>query len=1133
MRDVRARRRVPFNPAAAATAVLVSLGTTALVLTLHEWYPSRAFTFLYLPMVAVLAFTGGRGPSLFGALVSLLGAWYVLLGPGRESTVDAGLVVFAVSFAASVVLLGEAMVWLRGRTRTSHDLAAIVESSDDAIFSKSLDAVILTWNRGAERMYGYTSAEAIGRPVAMLVPPDHAGEIPAIMARLARGEQIERYESVRVRKDGARLDVSLTMSPVRDNLGRVVAASTIARDITERKRQERRQQLLIEAADLFTSSLSVEHLLEALAGLIVPRLADWCSIDLVDDAGNLQTVAVKHRDPAKVALARQLQERTKTDARIQQSRRRIIESGRPELHVEIPDALLAELVTDSDVLEVLRALGLRSSVAVPLAVRDRVIGTLTLITAESDRRYTPDDLIFVEQLGSRAALAVENARLYEAEAAARRMAERTAGRIGRLQTFTAALSEAVTPEQVGEITLRQLRDETGAAAGVVCLAEGDGGRLAVVAAFGYSPELTERWWREPEQVQPLAEAMRTERVVWFPSFEAFQARYPEAEPPADAARGGARAAVPLMLHGVAVGALYGNFSDARRFGPEELEFMLTIGRQCAQAVERARLYAREHQVATTLQRALLPATLPEVPGVRVDAAYMAATQASDVGGDWYDAFRLPDGRLCVAIGDVVGHGLPAAVIMGQVRQAIRTAALEGHDPAKVLALANHVLELNRQEGMTTAIVGLFDPLASTFTYAAAGHPGPIVAGGGRVATLTSGGLPLGFLGSTGVPTWHVDLAPGSLLVLYTDGLIEFGRDAPAGHAALVTAIREEQAKGSANPAQGILDRMLTGAQARDDIAIVTIGLAPGPLDRLDLSLPAEPSSLRLMRQAIQQLCAGLGLDERRAFDLNVAVGEAVNNVVEHAYGAASGVLRLRAYREDSVLRVEVEDAGRWRPDRQDNPGGRGFTLMRALTDGVHVVTGEKGTVVRLTVRLQPVQAVMPAPGSAPPAARSAVPPLRTDAPGPEPAPAGAGPGPHGAAPPLSESTPAPLIEVHESRTDVAGATFDLHVEHGTPVVTPAGDLDLATIGRFNEVIGRAVEAAPGVVVVSLAAVSYFDSQGVRALLRAQQRLATGRSRLAIVAPAASAIRRLLVVAGFGAALPLFETVEEAIAGHQT
>ena len=1117
-----------FAPAwpAFGGALLTSLATSAVVVLLHESYPTRAFTFLYLPVIAVIAYLAGRGPGLLSALIGLFGAWYVLLGPARGTAVDPGLILFALLFAASTIGLSEAMARLRRQAQSSRELAAIVESSDDAIFAKSMDAIILTWNAGAERMYGYTAAEAIGRPVAMLTPPDRAGEIPALIARLARGEPVERYETTRVKKDGTILDVSLTISPIRDTVGRLVGASTIARDIAERKRVERQQQFLIEAGDLFTASLSVESLLRGVAALLVPRLADWCAIDIIDDAGELQNVIVVHRDPAKVALARQLQQQTAADPRVREGRWRIINTGRPELLEDIPDEMLVQAVSDPGVLATLRGLGLRSSIAVPLSARGRVIGQMSLITAESGRRYRPEDLAFAEQIAHRAALAVDAARLHEAEAAARRTAEQAARRIGRLQAFTAALSEALTPEEVGELTLRQMAEEAGAAAAALCLAADEAENLAVVAVLGYSPELHDRWWREPRRILPLVDAMRSQRVVWFPSWQVFQASYHEPEPPADPVRRGARAAIPLMLHGRALGAMYANWVEERRFSPEELEFMLSLGRQSAQAVERARLYARAHQVATTLQRALLPADIPQMPGIRVDAAYLAATRAADVGGDWYDVFRLNDGRLCVAIGDVVGHGLQAAVMMGQVRQAIRTAALEGHEPAKVLSLANHVLALNRQEGMTTAIVGLYDPLALTFTYAAAGHPAPVVAEGPRVVTLTSGGLPLGFLDAGSLSTWTVQLTPGSLLVLYTDGLIEFGRDAAAGHAALVAAVRAEQADASPDPAHRILDRILSGSQARDDVAIVAIALAPGPVDRLDVTLPAEPSSLRLVRQAVAQLSAGVGLDPRRSFDLNVAVGEAVNNVVEHAYGAATGTIHVRAYREDSVLRVEVEDAGRWRRDRPDNPGGRGFNLMRALTDGVHVVTGEKGTIVRLTMRLQPAHAVLAGPSVVGPAS---------------PAPAAF------RIPELSAkpSAPAPVedavdhapppIEAGENRAPgpqagtLGAARIDVRTENGTPIVTPFGDLDLSNAVRFLETLERVAADARGLIVVVLDGVSYFDSQGVRALLRAQQRLVASRVRLAIVAPGGSMVRRLIEVAGLGTAIPLFNTVSEALA----
>lgn len=124
-------------------------------------------------------------------------------------------------------------------------LAAIVDSSDDAIIGKTLDAIIVSWNAGAERLYGYSAAEVIGQPIAILIPSDHPDELPAIMSRLKRGERIEHYETQRVRKDGARLTVSLTISPIRDDTGTIIGASAIARDVTERRRAEaEREQLL-------------------------------------------------------------------------------------------------------------------------------------------------------------------------------------------------------------------------------------------------------------------------------------------------------------------------------------------------------------------------------------------------------------------------------------------------------------------------------------------------------------------------------------------------------------------------------------------------------------------------------------------------------------------------------------------------------------------------------------------------------------------------------------------------------------------------------------------------------------------------------------------------------------------------
>ncbi len=133
----------------------------------------------------------------------------------------------------------------RSTERAAHQLASIVESSDDAIISKDLDGIITTWNRGAERLYGYEAAEAVGRPVTMLMPPERVDEEPTILARIRRGERIDHYETVRRRKDGSLLDISLTVSPMRDSRGRIIGASKIARDISERKQAETQQRMLL------------------------------------------------------------------------------------------------------------------------------------------------------------------------------------------------------------------------------------------------------------------------------------------------------------------------------------------------------------------------------------------------------------------------------------------------------------------------------------------------------------------------------------------------------------------------------------------------------------------------------------------------------------------------------------------------------------------------------------------------------------------------------------------------------------------------------------------------------------------------------------------------------------------------
>ena len=361
---------------------------------------------------------------------------------------------------------------------------------------------------------------------------------------------------------------------------------------------------------------------------------------------------------------------------------------------------------------------------------------------------------------------------------------------------------------------------------------------------------------------------------------------------------------------------------------------------------------RAHRIAETLQQAFLPASLPEVPGVHVHAAYVPGAVESEIGGDWYDVFRLPDGRVAISVGDVVGHGLQAAVIMGQVRQSFRAAALEGHSPSMVLIRASSVLRLTYEiEGMATAVCGFFDPVGCTFTYATAGHPAPVLATpDGKIETLAAGGLPLGAQTLRPQGDTTLTLAPGSLLLLYTDGLVESTKNVLAGETALMAAVRAEAQTASADPARAILERMLGGRRPADDIAILTLSLDAAPVREFHLTVPAAPPSLPEVRQALRRLLRALGVGDDRGMALQVAVGEALNNAIEHAYGTTAGTVHVRAAHDGKILVVEVADNGRWRPPRTEGRG-HGLSLMRGLVDAVEIDSQPSGTIVRLSIAL--------------------------------------------------------------------------------------------------------------------------------------------------------------------------------------
>ena len=293
-------------------------------------------------------------------------------------------------------------------------LAAIVESSDDAIVSKTLNGIITTWNMAAERMFGYSSQEAVGQPITIIIPAELRAQEDMILAKLRKGEHIDHFETVRMRKDGSRLDVSLTISPIKNSAGQIIGASKIARDITESKRLRRDLEFLADASKVLSSSLDYRTTLQAIARLAVPRVADWCAIDMLGEDGSIEPLAIAHVDPQKVQWAGDLRKKYPMNMDATHGIPQVLRTGVSELVPFVSNDLLAATAIDDEHLKVLGALGFTSGMTVPLLINGKAEGALTFALAESSRRYTRADLIMAEELASRASLAIQNARLYQA-----------------------------------------------------------------------------------------------------------------------------------------------------------------------------------------------------------------------------------------------------------------------------------------------------------------------------------------------------------------------------------------------------------------------------------------------------------------------------------------------------------------------------------------------------------------------------------------------------------------------------------------------------------------------------------------------------------------------------------------------
>ncbi len=420
--------------------------------------------------------------------------------------------------------------------------------------------------------------------------------------------------------------------------------------------------------------------------------------------------------------------------------------------------------------------------------------------------------------------------------------------------------------------------------------------------------------------------------------------------------------VPLMAEGEVRGVVCVGSRTAGRFDDNDAALLALVAERAALAIGNASLYEREHRIVETLQRSLLPARMPQLPGMSIAARYQPG--GADVGGDWYDAIELDGGGVGLAMGDVVGHGIEAAATMGELRNALRAYALDGLRPGLVLARLDHLVEQLQDDRMTTLTYAVIDPDWTEMRYASAGHPPPLVLRPDGSAELLWDGrsTPLGVRSGGEYEEGTVRLDGGSTLLLYTDGLVEVpGEDLLDG----LERLRVAGLRGDPDPdvlCDHVLETMLGDRGASDDVAVLAFRTMPLAPELLRLELPSDLSSLWYARRLLGRWLDRAGASEREAREIQLAAHEACANAVEHAYRFGDSIVGFEAALVDGEVTLKITDTGQWR-EPVDVGRGRGISLMQGLMDTVSVDGAHRGTTVELTRRLygepEPAGAALP------------------------------------------------------------------------------------------------------------------------------------------------------------------------------
>lgn len=535
-------------------------------------------------------------------------------------------------------------------------------------------------------------------------------------------------------------------------------------------------------------------------------------------------------------------------------------------------------------------------------------------------------------------------------------------RLQRLQQVAGALAGTLTLDQVAHVVLAAATGLPGVLRSGLAVLAGGGRELRFVAGrqdenLGSDPLA---WCALDATADlPLVLSARSGEPLWYATIGDLARRFPGLADHERSFGAQALATVALRVGDDKVGALMLCYERERPFDETERAFLAAFAQQAAHAVHRAQAYEQQSTTAELLQRALLPETFPAVPGLAMAAHYAPAGAGVDVGGDWFDVLPLPDGSVLVAIGDVMGRGIPAATVMGQARSALRAYALLDPTPEVVLSRLDHlVITLGAPEQIVTVLVGLVDPDRASVRLASAGHLPPLSAQPGRAARLlpVPADPPLGLAGEprTGIT---VPLPAGGVLALCTDGLVETAtRPVDTGLQQLAAALDAAYAE-TQLPRQ-LCTRLvadLDDAAADDDRAVLVLMSTAGRQLRSDqVQLPAEPQAAPMGRRWLRAVLEDWTVPWETVDDAVLCLSEVVTNAVIHA-GTPSLVT---AEMDERRLVVSVTDAGRRGsarpvPSSSDDVRGRGLAVVAAVSTAWNSEARADGSIVWFQLDLPP------------------------------------------------------------------------------------------------------------------------------------------------------------------------------------